>query len=112
MMPWVTAFGGALSKSGTDGDGVITLITAVIAAGFGLVIGVRSGALWAPILGLVAGLIIAGIAGYDIHDVKARIAAASASGLAEVGSGLWVTLIGGIGVVATAVFACFVSVRK
>jgi hypothetical protein len=104
VLPWasVTTFVGTISVNGTNGDGVLTLIGALLIAGL------AGPALWGLarrgllIGALVLSALVAVVALIDIADVSSRVADANGTGLvhASVGFGLWLTLVGAI--VATA----------
>jgi hypothetical protein len=93
FLPWATAFGGALSRNGLDGgsDGIITLILGIALAAIGVVIGVRQGLIWAPIVAAVVAAAAATVFIVDSNDVSGR------SQFVSVGSGLWLTGIAAIG---------------
>ena len=107
LLPWVEAEAGVFSvtKNGTEGDGVLTLILALVIAGvFGLVKAGRGTALTSLLLGALAGII--GVV--DIADVtaKARDLTTSSSPVsASVGIGLWLTVASAIAVVVGGAFA-------
>jgi hypothetical protein len=100
FLPWVsvTIFGVTLSKAGTSGDGVITLI-------LGVVIGLlafrsrsrlsNTATLWA----LVLSVLVEGVAVYDIVNV-------SNNSYATVGSGLLLTAAGGICGIVASIMRC------
>jgi hypothetical protein len=104
FLPWVkVAF---ISAAGTDGDGVITLIIAAIA---GVLILVRLNN-WSAILCLLVclgGLIISGIAIYDMINIQDKIDSARGQSelasaflsSARIGEGLYATLAGGVAMV-------------
>lgn len=93
LMPWATALGGALSKAGTEGDGIITLIAALIGAIVGAlrITGLLKGSVARILLALV-GIVVAGTAIYDWRELSQ-----AGEGI-SVGSGLVLTAIGGVGV--------------
>lgn len=85
---WTTVFG--ISVAGTEGDGVITLVCAVLAAGTVLLTvsggtKPRFGAQWITI---VLGVVVAAIAIIDISDISSVDAASPAWGI-------WLVLIAG-----------------
>lgn len=100
--PWVTL--GSFSKGGLDGDGVITLFLALVAAGVLLLAHVRNRRSPAVVVGL-CGLLALVIAIIDIADVQ------DAGFGASVGWGLWLTLVGAIALLAAAV-ALFAGRRE
>ena len=112
FMPWFKVraiFVGELSKSGTEGDGLITLILAVVAAVILLrwFNGARSRGIATALT--IIGIVVAGVAVLDLIDVsnKASELSAETDGLAQAsaGEGLWATLVGGIGLVLGGVAA-------
>lgn len=107
LLPWATIdiFGATISKNGTDGDGVLTLIGALVIAGLAIP------PLWGHarkglfIGALVAAILVTVVAFVDIVDVASRVGDINNSGMASasVGYGLWITAVGGIvAVVSTA----------
>jgi Protein of unknown function (DUF2510) len=105
LLPWVRATAGPFSatRNGIDGDGVLTLILAVAAAGTFWLVTQRTVAL---VLALVFGALAGAIAIYDIVDIshKARDLASSNSGVsAHVGAGLIIVAIAALAVVVGAV---------
>jgi hypothetical protein len=108
FLPWAEAVGGLMKVNGTDGDGVITLVVALIGAGVSLGVifaETRKTAVSAGIGTLACGVIIAAIAGYDMNNLHNVIGEAETesswdAGL-SVGSGLYLTLVGGIAMALT-----------
>ncbi len=113
FLPWVS---GTFSESGLGGgdsdtdanDGVLTLVLAVIAGIFGVIsvlIAKRSGLhLTAGIVAVVTGILVALIAIVDITDIlDAKETAEVFDITIDVGIGLWLTLVGGIGLVIAGV---------
>lgn len=99
LLPWATASAGfiSVSKAGTDGDGVITLVLGAVIAFFALFALKPQPHQLAVIVGAGAGLAAGGVAIYDIVNVSDAInTAQSQSNLvhASVGSGLYVTAVG------------------
>lgn len=93
VMPWATAFGGAISEAGTSGDGAITLVLGLILAASGLLVGLGHGRRWIAVIDV---LLAAGITATAAADLSNGLSASSgAHGLVSVGSGLWVTVVGG-----------------
>ncbi len=94
-MPWATA--GLFSKAGTDGDGMLTLLAAIVAGGVaGIAVGAVGARVVAAVLGMLAGIGIAAVAAYDFLDV-------SNTEIIEPGSGLIVTGLGGVALVVGAI---------
>jgi hypothetical protein len=87
MLPWATLTTGfgTISKAGTDGDGVLTLLAAVV---IGVLVLVAKGAK-ALIAAIVVCVLALAVCVYDIADV-------SSSGQVSVGIGLWLATLGGI----------------
>jgi hypothetical protein len=85
--PWASL--GIFNKAGTDGDGVITLIAAIV--GLVLVL-VGRGRIAVAVVGLV--ILATGI--YDIGDVSGSRAEVFGQSISpSVGWGLWVVTLGG-----------------
>lgn len=100
LMPWATALGGALSKTGIEGDGLITLIAALAVGGLMLswVYGAQSRT--KLVIAVLLALGITGIAVIDAIDVVEREL--------TIGSGLYATLIGGL----ISVVGCIVALNE
>lgn len=93
VAPWATT--ALANKSGTSGDGVLTLGLAIIGT---LVVLVRpSGSRWL-IVATVCGIIAALIGGYDIRSVSQETAELFGRSvhIVSVGWGLWVTTAGAV----------------
>ncbi len=102
-LPWAEVsapFVGTLTKSGTEGDGVITLILGFALVGLGapaifggkrLKIGLGLGALVVAVLVLLVAVVDI----VDVQDIVNDIEAEGAVATASVGIGLWLTAIGG-----------------
>ncbi len=102
-LPWAEVsapFVGSLTKNGTEGDGIITLILGLALVGLGapaifggkrLKVGLAVGAV------IVAGLVmvVAGVDIADVQDIVNDVEAEEALATASVGMGLWLTAIGG-----------------
>jgi hypothetical protein len=108
FLPWVQASISIVTfeKNGMDGDGVFTLILAVAAVLiFSLVRGIAG-----RVLTMVAALLAAGVAIYDVVDVQRAAdeitsSAGSFSVEASVGIGLWICAIGALVLIVGAMFA-------
>jgi len=103
FLPWATVdiFDETLSKAGTDGDGVITLVLAGAAAVLGA-IGLGAGRKrWQPITAVVLAALVVGVAVLDMADIKSKFGDDAGVFDIEVniGIGLWLTLAGGIAAV-------------
>jgi hypothetical protein len=101
FLPWATvktavlSSPASLSVSGTDGDGVITLVLGLVIVGIGLVCLTSRPRLW--LVSLIAGCAAALVAVIDIVDVGNRVGEIESDYLhASVGVGLWVVLVGAI----------------
>jgi hypothetical protein len=106
-LPWTTSFGGLFTEAGTSGDGRLTLACAVLLAAGGLLIALRQGRVWIPIVAIVLSGLVCLVALIDVVDVTDRNN--SFDTVVAIGSGLWVTLVGGLlmlGVSITAMAAC------
>jgi hypothetical protein len=112
VSPWATVqiFGG-IAVNGTDGDGVLTLVFAIVIAMMGVLIGVGHGRLWTSIVALIFAGLAALTAVVDIVDIS-RVYDGNAhvgSDAISVGFGLWlVAVAAGIGVV----FSVLAMVRR
>ena len=100
--PWVMAFGGLLSVAGTNGDGKITLVCALIVAA--ATIGANAGHSLG-VLAVIAAVVGLGVGVYDLSHLAN--ATSQADGLAQTGWGLYAVVVGG----AVAVVA-LVSARQ
>jgi hypothetical protein len=115
FLPWVKASIGLLSveKNGIDGDGVFTLVLGAAAVLlFGLV---RNSA--GRVLTLVAALLAAAVAFYDVIDVQQAaddLASRSSSFTinASVGIGLWLAAMGSVVLLAGVILAFRDSLTK
>lgn len=105
MLPWARIPGRSLA--GTEGDGAVTLVFAVVIGAMGLVIGLRQGRLWASIVACALGAITTLTAVADIgnvsHDADQLDAALGLH--VSVGVGLWLTLLTGIAAAGLSVAA-------
>lgn len=103
FLPWVTV-GGWLSVSGTSGDGSITLVAGILAGIFGFIMRKRNTVM--PFTIGILGLVAVAVSGYDMSEVSNLDPADSESLLlakASIGSGMYLTFIGGLGLIAAAV---------
>lgn len=85
FLPWVSVFG--ISTSGMEGDGKITLITAII-AGIFFAIALAANKKWPFIVSLLLALVTAAVFIVDLMDIS------DAGGMAVVGAGMYIGLIG------------------
>ena len=102
FLPWASL--GALSVSGTDGDGGLTLILGLMVGGAMALWWMHEcEARWQLIASAIAGVLVVGITGYDMTEVQSLIddtESLEAFGLeVSIGLGLVVTFLGGVGVV-------------
>lgn len=97
LLPWATL--GPFSVAGTEGDGAITLTLGLLVAGLGIARGVGAKAkFWqvgVPVACLVCGLLVTLVGFYDTVNV---------SETASAGSGLILTILGGLGLLGAALF--------
>lgn len=99
IMPWATISSvfGTINKSGTEGDGIITLIIGIIVilcGAIALAIEKNDVVLVLSTLGSIG---IIGIAILDIVDTSRRVAEISGEYVkATVGGGLYITLVSGV----------------
>lgn len=116
--PWAHLF--AISKGGTDGDGLITLVLGLLAtlALFSVLnlgrLGTGSGwIVWLSGIAAVMGLVCACVAIVDMIDVRSRSADVFGTKMhPEVGWGLWVLLISSIMLSATASVVAATAARN
>lgn len=106
LLPWVraqTVFG-SISFAGTDGDGVLTLITALIvgALSAALLLGKRP-RLWAYVVATLAALLCVAVSMYDLANVSA--VAGNDYAHVSAGAGLWITALAGVVLLVAAVQA-------
>jgi len=101
LMPWATAktVFGDISINGTDGDGVLTLILALVvgAIAVALLVGKRP-RLWAYVVLLIAALLTAFIAVYDLVDISRAVGNEYAH--VSTGAGVWLVAIASLVLVA------------
>jgi hypothetical protein len=104
FLPWGQALGGLVKANGTDGDGVITLVVALVGGGLSLGIAFgrkRNSAVWTGLGAFVCGGIIGAVAAYDLNNLNNVIEEMEQEnqlfdpGLTA-GSGLYLTLVAGI----------------
>jgi hypothetical protein len=92
VLPWATVF--TRSFPGTDGDGVLVILCAIVLAACALVIGLGYGRLWASITACVFAVFITLIGLVDLANVSNVVRSIDAgflSGSVSVGAGLWLT---------------------
>lgn len=100
FLPWATVLL-AGPVYGTDGDGVITLGLAVLVALAGLLTGLGKGRAWMFVVTLILGLLATGIAAYDLSNISAFV---SGESMADLGPGLPIIIVGGVVVMAAAMY--------
>jgi hypothetical protein len=107
LLPWArvgVTFGDegiSANISGTEGDGVITLVLGLVLGGMAvLALATRRVATWAAVVALVAAAIIVAIAIFDIVDVNRTAGDIRPLIDVTVGAGLWLTLIAGLAGIA------------
>lgn len=106
VLPWATVF--AQSFPGTDGDGVLVIICAIVLATCAVVIGLHNGRLWASITACVLSVLITLIGLIDLADVSNVVRSVEhgfLSGSVSVGAGLWLTVVSGLAAVGLSVAA-------
>lgn len=108
FLPWASvAFVGSIY--GTDGDGILTIICALVAAGLALPIALGKGRGWMLGVALFFGLVAAAIAAYDLSNISGLAADES---FVSVGPGLPVVIAGGLVVVGGAVWGLTARSRR
>lgn len=101
VLPWASvAMVGPIY--GTEGDGMITLTLAVIAGILALFAGLGKGRVWMFVVALVLGMLATVIAAYDLSNISSLV---STQGMAQLGAGLPVIIVGGLVVMGAALFA-------
>jgi len=103
LLPWASVLG--MSVSGTDGDGMITLVIAVLA---GLFLFIKKIPIWIP---LILGVVVCGIGGYDMYSMLSSTSGPDMAAAEEllgdlsvsIGIGLYLTILGGLGVIVGSV---------
>ncbi|HEV7192800.1 MAG TPA: hypothetical protein VGN35_06275 [Jatrophihabitantaceae bacterium] len=106
LLPWAVFFG--VSINGTNGDGTLTVLCAVIISAVGLIIGLGQGLLWAPLTAMACAGLVTMTALVDIGSVDRFVPQAAdtfSTDAVTVGPGLWLTLIGGVLGIGVAAFA-------
>ena len=97
ILPWVTAstIFGTFSQNGTSGDGVITLISAILAAGLALAYVARPNRWWILGSGLAFAIVTA-VGIYDMTNLPTLTANQARYVSVSIGSGLWLCVIGAV----------------
>jgi len=97
LLPWVsvTTIFGSISISGTEGDGVFTMIGgAIIGSVAGVVLSRRSASKGSGVLIILIGL-ASGLIAFNVSSNLANAADLSDSGvLSSIGGGLWLVILG------------------
>jgi hypothetical protein len=96
-LPWATvsAMMFTVSKGGLSGDGVITIVLAILGLLF-FAIAISGRAKWSFAIGLILSLLVLAVSIYDTVDI-ARVAGSVAETVdANVGIGLIICIIGGV----------------
>ena len=100
VLPWASVhlFGTSTTVNGTDGDGKLTIVLALLVAAMGLLIGLRQGRLWTAIVGLVAGVLTAFIALIDVVDISGVVGSDDRLPVDVIspGFGIWLVLVAGL----------------
>lgn len=107
LLPWATVNAGFISvtKAGTDGDGIITLVLALVVGGLLLAKWKAGLSRAVVIVSLVLGAIVLAIGTYDVIDVASTVEENEFVEVrASVGIGLWLTVLGGIAMLAGAIW--------
>jgi hypothetical protein len=107
FLPWASIDIGfdSVSKNGTDGDGVITIVFGIAAVVLLIIRWNKVRARGLTIGALVLSALTAVIAVIDMVDVKSRFSDSPFAISASIGIGLWLTLIGALVAVAGTVLA-------
>jgi len=96
-LPWATASAlvFTVNKGGLSGDGIITLILAIVGLVF-FAVGVTGMRRWAFVVGLVLSVLIVAVGIFDAVDVTRMASGAPSGASVSVGIGLVLCIIGGI----------------
>jgi hypothetical protein len=120
FLPWVTAsaaFVGHIERSGIDGDGKLTALGSVAVGVLALCCLRRRASYTIPVAVIVGvlGLGVFAVAVYDAQDIQRAINNLTPEEasliVASVGSGVWVTIFGGLAIMTGAVLACVLSAK-
>jgi len=106
VLPWAslsTPFG-TISKNGSDGDGIITMVFGIATGALLVIRWNRARARGLTIAALVLSVLVGLIAVYDMIDVKSRFSARGSLN-ASIGVGLWLTLFGAAAALAGTIIA-------
>jgi hypothetical protein len=111
-LPWATASAMMItvSKGGLSGDGVITIILAVLGLVF-FAIGMTGKARWAFVIGFILSLLVLAVSIYDAVDITRAVGNVAESVNVDVGIGLIVCIIGGA-IGAVCAFAGILAPKK
>ena len=107
LLPWATVNAGfvSVSKAGTDGDGVFTLLLALVVGGLVFAKWKTGLSRALVIVSLVLGVMVLAIATIDAIDVASTVEEDELVEVrASVGIGLWLTLLGGVAMIAGAIW--------
>jgi hypothetical protein len=97
-LPWATARAGifSISKAGTEGDGVYTLIGGlIIAALAGWILAREHRKGWRALAITVCGGLIAAVGIWDAADIQRKLGDVEGVEI-SIGAGLWLTMIAGL----------------
>ena len=99
ILPWakVSSMFGTISKAGTEGDGMITLIVGIVVILFGTIVFIIDKYDFAVIFATLSSIGIISVAIIDLVSTSRRAAMVSGQYVtASVGEGLYIVLLGGI----------------
>jgi uncharacterized membrane protein len=99
--PWATAFG-VLSVAGTDGDGFIVLIAALIIGAMVFLRHVKRFGMWTLAVAMLAAVVAVATSLYDLATIQHTIS--DSDGLVSIGWGLWLDCLASISVIGALVF--------
>jgi tellurite resistance protein TehA-like permease len=100
FLPWWSVLGFHVNGI-QQGDGAITLALAAVAGA--LIVFARNTKI-TPVMGVLCGLGIAGVALYHVIDTSTQKLFGATIGMSLIGSGLWITLLAGIALVGIAAY--------
>ena len=109
FLPWVSAsvpFAGSVSWSGMEGDGRITLVLSIIV--FVILVWTHMKRdIGLSVIAFLLGAAITATMIWKIVRLEALIAETELIGLASVGTGIYLSLIGGIAIIASACWLAY-----
>lgn len=115
LLPWARIEGSFLnaSKSGTQGDGVLTLIAGVIIIVMGALMLALEQSTFASVIAVLGGLGCAAVAVLDLVDLTGRMSGLSTEYVTlKAGEGIYMVLVAGIIVMVGSIVGLIGSINK